>query len=850
MRAQAATLAATGLLAMSIAEPFSFVSGGIRVQVLSPTLVRIEQRGPKGFEDRATFHIVERDWPGANVVVRKGEGKTTLDAGAIKIVVKEPANGVGDVEVLRGRTPIYQSDGKLTNSVWLPAPGETPQAWAFADTPRLVAGPQGLAPGGDDPTSGWDLSNDAPDLYVFLPNQDYATLRRDFLRLTGPVEMPPLYALGFTDSRYYEYKQEEALARMDEYRRRGFPLDTFVVDTDWRNGGSHGYDVNLADFPDMKAFFQAAHDRHVHIMFNDHPEPLHDTALDPKELAYRYQNLGGLLKEGLDVWWYDRNWGVSLHDPAPGLRHEVWGMKMYRDMTLAAKPNRRPLIMANVDGIDNGIRSRPPDVAAHRYPVQWTGDTTARWSYLRKGVENAVFEGVQGLNPWVNEDLGGHMGNPTDELYIRYLQFGALCPFMRVHCTKGQTREPWAYGHDAEGIVREYIRMRYRLQPYLYALARRAYDDGTPLLRRLDLVYPNQKEATRNDQYLLGDFILVAPIVGGEDGPTVPESAFPGGLQAEFFNGRNLQGEPFLRRVDPTLAFDWGDGGIQPGAPADDFSARWTGKITIPAGKPRRVSITGDDGVRVWIDGKLVVDRWIGQDSVTTEAPVDLAPGSTHDLKVEYMEQQYNARVRLSWRESDPTEQDRREVWIPPGTWTDVWSGQAFRGPRLISAQATLEQTPIFVRQGAIIPLGPDVMWTGERDWSDLSLDLWPGTADTELYEDDGSSRGYQSGAFRRTPLRMRVANDKIEVSVGAAVGPVAEPTERSWTLRLHLPMGQSIQSAMIGEVPLYVRTIPADARGLPFSPGRGSADGTTFEVTVPSRATSTAFTVRMGVAR
>ena len=264
------------------------VVGDLRIQVLSPSLIRIEQKGPEGFEDRPTFHIANRTgWPYAKVSVKTKDGMCVIWADDWQIFVDLKAKTLADASIWsrdshgKGK-PIFDYDPAhpVTNSAWLPTPGHMPRSWAIADSPRLIPAPQGLTPDGQDPTSGWDVKNDAPDLYVFLPHS-YAQLRKEFLHLTGPIEMPPLYALGYTDSRYYAYEQKEALARMDEYRKRQIPIDTFVVDTDWRVGGSHGYEVDTKLFPDMPGFFKSAHDKHIHVMFNDHPEPQSKSALDP-----------------------------------------------------------------------------------------------------------------------------------------------------------------------------------------------------------------------------------------------------------------------------------------------------------------------------------------------------------------------------------------------------------------------------------------------------------------------------------------------------------------------------------------------------------------------------------------
>lgn len=821
------------------------IVGNVRVEVLSPHLVRIELKGPKGFEDRPTFHVVDREaWPGAATERHVNQTTTDIATPSWKVVVPAPGASLEGVKIVdsSGKT-IYTYSGAEANSAWLPAPGSKPQAWAIADTPRIIPSKQGLVPTDDgDPTSGWDLGNDAPDVYVFLPEGKYQTLRADFLKLTGPIEMPPLYALGYADSRYYAYYQDEALKRIDEYRRRQIPLDTFVVDTDWRIGGSHGYAVDTKYFPDMPAFLRGAHERHAHIMFNDHPEPQTKAALDPKELQYRLDGLGGLLLEGVDIWWYDRNWGVSLADPAPGLRHEVWGMRLYHDMTQLTRPDQRPLIMANVDGIDNGFRNRPPDVSTHRYPVQWTGDTRSQWEFLRKGVENAVYEGVEGLNAWVNEDLGGHVGKPDPDLYIRYLQFGSVCPFMRVHCTKGQTREPWAFGPEAEKIVPEYIKMRYRLMPLFYASARAAYDNGEPILRRLDLDYPAYPEATANDQFLVGDSLLIAPIIGGKDAAVVPSSAFSGGLKGEYFDNKDLNGAAVAVHPEKKIDFDWGDGSPDKQIPADGFSARWTGKVTVPGDHAYRLSITSDDGCRVYIDGKLAVDKWVPQDSVTNEAPVDLQPGSTHDLKVEYMEISGGALCRLRWRPVPKgPERTQRSCWIPPGTWTSVWDGTRLTGPRTAQVQASLDQMPMYLREGAIIPLAPEVQWTGQKDWSSLSLDVVPGDGQFTLYEDDGKTNGYREGQFRTTKIATSSSDGALTLTIAPSVGKYPDAAgNRSWTIRVLAKKSGSVTVDGKRVTP----TLVARAANQPFRGSGGEPIGTMLEIKVQTASVTKGHTI------
>ena len=234
--------------------------------------------------------------------------------------------------------------------------------------------------------------------------------------------------------------------------------------------------------------------------------------------------------------------------PAPNLRKEVWGMRLYHDTTARVRPEQRPLIMANVDGIDNGLRKRPMDVAAHRFPFQWTGDIGPGWEFLRRAVENAVYSGVQSLFPYKSDDLGGHTSNPTPEQYIRWIEYGALSPVYRPHCTHNLKRMPWAFGPEAENVARRFVDLRYRLLPVFYAAAHENYETGEPLLRRLDLDYPQFAEAGRNDEYLLGKNILVAPVLQGSDadraGRLVENAGRPAGFEGGIFHQRG-----FFRRA-------------------------------------------------------------------------------------------------------------------------------------------------------------------------------------------------------------------------------------------------------------------------------------------------------------
>ncbi|HTQ52491.1 MAG TPA: TIM-barrel domain-containing protein [Candidatus Acidoferrales bacterium] len=840
-----------------IAEPGSadVVVGKVRVQLLSGSLVRLELRGPEGFENRSTFHVVNREWPGTAFATNTDAGNVVIRAANFTVRVPQNAMSLdgAQVEDASGQL-LYAYDGKLENNRWLPGPADNPRVWWFADTPRIVPPPWGLTPPPHPMADGgWDLNNDAPDIYVFVPDGDYRRLRSDFLKLTGPAEMLPLFALGAFDSRWFDYSEATALQQIDDYRAHRIPLDVLVVDTGWRRNASTGYQPNTNLFPNVERFFQEAHAKHVRIMFNDHPEPSARTALDPKELNYRYDNLSKLLAEGLDFWWYDRNWRVHLVTPAPNLNKEVWGMRLYHDTTARVRPESRPLIMANVDGIDNGIRKRPMDAASHRFPIQWTGDIGPGYNFLRRAVENAVFSGVQSLFPYESDDLGGHVANPTPEQYIRWIEYGALSPVYRPHCTHNLERMPWVFGPEAEKVTRQFVNLRYRLLPVLYAAAHENYETGEPLLRRLDLDYPQFVEAGKNDEYLLGKYILVAPVLQGSlqlvPGEWLKIPAGQLGLQAAYFTNEDLSGAPAFTRTDAAIDFNWDEESPKPDFPRTHFSARWTGTIEVPvAVGDVKLGTLEDDGARVWIDGQPVIDAWGGHDSATSEMPTVLTAGVPHQIRIEYLQLDYGAHLKLLW-EPAKVPAATRAAWIPPGNWIDAWNGKIVSGPVTVTNDVPLDETPIWIKSGAVLPLAPEMQYTAEKPWDPITLDCYPHSSETNstvLYEDDTLTTAYQHGKFRNTPITLTTDNaaKTAHVEIGAASGNFAGALrERTWTLRIHLPANwpkDSTQIAINGQkANLSNRWLKRDVSAMPLGDPTGAPDGEVFEISLPPKPVS-----------
>jgi alpha-D-xyloside xylohydrolase len=544
-------------------------------------------------------------------------------------------------------------------------------------------------------------------------------------------------------------------------------------------------------------------------MYNDHPEAQAQTALDPSEFRYRWNGLTSLFKLGIDVWWYDRNWMTGLHEPMPGISKEVWGMRFYYDITKKYYPERRPLIMSNVDGIDNGLWNAPSHPASHRFPIWWTGDQRSRWQYLEMGIANGVNSGINRMMPYVNEDLGGHTdGNPEPEQYVRWVQYGVFSPITRLHCTRGLTRYPWDYGEEAERIASDYIRLRYRLLPILYAAARRAYEDGTPIMRRCDLEWPNEPEAKRDKQFLFGEDLLIAPIALGKtkDIP-MPVSLFQTpdgkpGLRGEYFDNQNLQGHPVFVRNDTSINFIWGTGSPDPRIPVDHFSVRWTGFIR-PSEKNKlsNYKVCSDDGVRVWLDDSLVVDAWHDQAATDYLIAENLKPDRSYAIRIEYFENSGGAQLQLI--QTVDVEQINK-AWIPPGNWQDIWTGKILHGPEMIILRPILWKCPIFVRNGGIVFSLPQMQYTTEHPWDKIIVDAFVpleknSSTTRTLYEDDGLSPEYQKDAFRKTSITMFRKEESFQLVIDRSKGTFQGAISlRDWIVRLNLPQNCSPENIIV----------------------------------------------------
>lgn len=437
------------------------------------------------------------------------------------------------------------------------------------------------------------------DYYVFTGGAERspAGVLRDYTALTGRGALPPLWTLGYQQSRWSYMSQEKVLDIAHEFRKRKIPADVLYLDIDHMDG-FRVFTWNHKTFPDPKKMLTELHDEGFHavtivdpgvkfdqnypIYRSGHDQGLYVRNADGSELRAKVWPgicafpdftlpaarawFGSLYKPALDLgvdgFWNDMNEPgvfaaddfnqpeISLGpqktfplgarhagDGIPGTHaqyHNVYGMQMAR---------------ASFEGL-LGLRpdqrpfvlTRAGFAGVQRYAAVWTGDNSPTWTHLALTIPMLTNLSISGV-PFVGADVGGFMGSPSAELYARWLQAAALTPYFRTHSNDvSAAREPWAFGAEYERINRRTIELRYQLLPYLYTLFADNEQSGIPPMRPLWFAYPRDTRASLvEDQFLLGGDLLVAPVL--HQGQTSREVYFAtGDAWIDWWDGTRHEG--------------------------------------------------------------------------------------------------------------------------------------------------------------------------------------------------------------------------------------------------------------------------------------------------------------------
>lgn len=429
-------------------------------------------------------------------------------------------------------------------------------------------------------SDGWLTSRGASsnniDGYLFAFGHDYRSAVKAFYAISGNPPLLPRWALGNWWSRYYPYSGEEYLGLMKRFREEELPFSVGVIDMDWhlvndpkvKGSGWTGYTWNRKLFPDPEGFIKAMHDMRIKVTLNDHPasgvrnwedqykemakavgqdtsngDPVaFDIANRKFNDAYYDVLLAGLEKQGVDFWWMD--WQQGSHSRTPGV-DPLWMLNHYHYLD-NKRGGKRPLAFSRFAG-----------PGSQRYPIGFSGDTHITWESLDFQPEFTATASNIGYN-WWSHDIGGHFfGHRDEELATRWLQLGVFSPIMRLHSSDNPfiTKEPWTFGPEVRTIMNNFLRLRYRLMPYLYSMNVRSAQRSEPIVQPLYWHHPEVKAAYQlRNEYFFGSELLAIPITSPSDALTRlgrVRAYIPNGRHVDIFSGTVYDGNRELTLYRP-----------------------------------------------------------------------------------------------------------------------------------------------------------------------------------------------------------------------------------------------------------------------------------------------------------
>lgn len=406
----------------------------------------------------------------------------------------------------------------------------------------------------------------AQDWYFLAYGHDYKKALRMFTDFSGKVPLPPRYAFGYWWSRYWSYSDDELRDLVKSFHEYDVPLDVLVIDMDWHynqapRGGWTGYTWNRSLFPDPQGFLRWLKSNNLEVTMNLHPAdgiktweerwPAMskwmgiDTTLH-KDIPYEGSNkrfmtgwlnevLRPMEKAGVDFWWLD--WQQWLNDKKFKNLSNTWWINYCVFSDMVRNRDTRPMLYHRWGGLGN-----------HRYQIGFSGDAVISWKSLEfQPYFNSTASNV--LYCYWSHDIGGHMGaNSIDpEMYVRWMQFGLFSPILRSHSTKnaGLNKEPWVFSYPVTRMLRDIVKTRYALNPYIYTMARKTYDEALPLCRPMYYDYADSREAyDQKDEYMFGDNMIVRPVTAPLKGAKAMQAVWlPKGTDwYEVASGKLLKG--------------------------------------------------------------------------------------------------------------------------------------------------------------------------------------------------------------------------------------------------------------------------------------------------------------------
>lgn len=438
--------------------------------------------------------------------------------------------------------------------------------------------------------------------YYFIPGENIKEVVKNYTALTGRMEMPPLWSLGYQQCRFSYFSQEEVRELVKNFEEKDIPLDVVYLDIDYMDG-FRVMTFKTPNFDDAAGLISDLKEKGIRTITIIDPGVKVDEEYDVfkrgKEGNHFTKKLDGeifigavwpgdsafpdfsnkecrewwkselkkfISEHGMDGIWNDMNepcvfnndhktmLETCLHNSDNGVIehkefHNRYGFEMSRCSKEAQKelhPNERGFSM-----------TRATYAGGQRYSSVWTGDNMSLWSQMRMSISMNANLGISGFS-FVGNDVSGFGLDSSEELFIRWMEMGPFIPIFRNHSNMYTRRqEPWAFGQRAEKIAKKSIELRYELLPYIYDLYYISHKEGLPIFRPMIMEYEKDMNLLNmREQFMLGENMIVAPVLyEGERSKTL---YLPKGSWFNYFTREKLQGGKWYKlpcELDEILVF-------------------------------------------------------------------------------------------------------------------------------------------------------------------------------------------------------------------------------------------------------------------------------------------------------
>ena len=419
--------------------------------------------------------------------------------------------------------------------------------------------------------------------YYFFHEKNVAGIINLYTQLTGRMNMPALWTLGYQQCRWSYTPDTDVLNVARTFRDKQIPADVMYLDIDYMDAykiftwhpknfsnpkqlltdlKAMGFHTTVIVDPGIKveSGYHAYEDGLQKKLFVTYPDETPYTAqvwpgwchfpdfTNPEARLWWGNLFNGYVDLGIEGFWNDMNEIATWGQQVPSLIQFDWegkkttyleaknmyGMQMARSTfegTRKLMNGKRPFIL-----------TRAGFAGLQRYTALWTGDNQAHDEHMLLGVRLVNTLGLSGVSQ-VGYDVGGFIGNATPELYSRWISLGAFSPFFRGHTAKNTLRsEPWSYGEEPEAIAKKYISFHYNLIPYIYSAFKQSTQTGLPVQRSLAIDYTfdeNIYKPAFGNQYMFGSAFLVAPVTSDQNAVNV---YFPEGNWFSLYDDRQITG--------------------------------------------------------------------------------------------------------------------------------------------------------------------------------------------------------------------------------------------------------------------------------------------------------------------